>query len=309
MPCYSPLSGWRSKRLTPNGKRSIVFNKSEGYSDMAIQVPCGQCIGCRLEYSRRWAIRCLHESQMHKDNCFITLTYTNEKLPKNNTLVKEHFQKFMKRLRKKFNQPIKFYACGEYGDQEQRPHYHACLFGIDFTDKKLWTIRNDHRLYISDTLQQLWSDPKDGKTYGWCTIGEVNFETAAYVARYCMKKRKGKNWEQHYERVNTETGEIFNIQPEFPLMSRRPGLGRTWIEKYKENVIGRDSVIINAQEVKPPKYYDSIFEKNNPTDYEKIKAERRAATKKAIENNSLARLYTRGIVKQARINQLKRSIE
>ena len=92
MPCYHPISGYRSRHLNKSGKRSIVFDKKNGYIDMPITVKCGQCIGCRLEYSRQWAIRCLHEAQLHEDNCFITLTYDDENLPHNGSLTKPHFQ-------------------------------------------------------------------------------------------------------------------------------------------------------------------------------------------------------------------------
>lgn len=309
MPCYSPLEGWRSKRVNPSGKRSIVFKKSEGFADMPIQVPCGQCIGCRLEHSRKWAVRCLHEAQMHESNCFITLTYCDQKLPKHGTLVKEHFQKFMMRLRKRYGKGIKFYACGEYGEKRKRPHYHACLFGLDFADKRLWKVADGNNLYVSQQLDTLWTDPSDGQPYGFCTIGEVNFETAAYVARYCMKKRKGKNWEQDYEFTDTETGEILMMQPEFPLMSRNPGIGKTWMEKYQSDVYPHDHVIIRGREMKPPRYYDNLFEKDNPTDMDEVKMLRRKAAKEQKNDNTLARLHTRGLCKKAQTNQLKRSYE
>lgn len=309
MPCYYPLTGYRSKHRNPSGKRSIVFNKSEGYADMPIDVPCGQCTGCRLEHSRKWAVRCLHEAQMHEDNCFITLTYCDEKLPENNTLVKEHFQKFMKRVRRKYGKKIKYYACGEYGEETQRPHYHACLFGLDFEDKILFKEQDGNRLYISDELQKLWTDPADKKEYGFCTIGEVNFETAAYVARYCMKKRKGKNWEEHYQKMNLETGELFMLQPEFPLMSRNPGIGKEWFEKYGEEVYPSDSVICRGHEMKPPKYYDNLLEKDNPNKIEEIRALRNKLRKKAAHDNTLARLHVKRIVKDSQIKTLKRSLE
>lgn len=313
MPCYSPLTGWKSKHPNPTGKYSITFIKSEGYTDKEITLPCGQCHGCRLEHSRQWAIRCMHEAQMHKNNCFLTLTYSDEKLPKigtgESTLKKRHFQLFMMRLRKKYGKGIKFYACGEYGDSSGRAHYHACIFGMDFKDKTHWSTRDDIKLYVSEELNKLWTDPEDKKPYGFATIGEVTFQSAAYVARYCMKKRKGKNWQQFYERyTDLETGEVISLEPEFPLMSRRPGIGKSWLDKYGKEVRDNDSVICNKKEMKPPKYYDYILEKNIPTKYEEIKAQRLAAAKKAIHNNSLARLHTRGIVKKSQIQQLKKEL-
>jgi hypothetical protein len=310
MPCYSPLMGWRAKERNPSGKRSIVFRRSEGYDDQQINVPCGQCVGCRLEHSRKWAVRCMHEADMHENNCFITLTYQNDKLPKNGTLVKEHFQKFMKRLRKKYGKGIRYYACGEYGEKYSRPHYHACIFGLDFQDKVLFSMENGIPLFISQELQDLWTDPEDGKPYGFCTIGEVNFETAAYVARYCMKKRKGKNWEEHYELYcDLETGEIVSREPEFPLMSRRPGIGRPWMDKFGKEVYPSDEVIVNSRPCKPPRYYDNVCEQENPEIMDDVKLKRRIQQKKQWFDNTLRRLYTRGIVATKQTNDLRRRYE
>ena len=151
-------------------------------------VPCGQCIGCRLERSRQWAIRCVHEASLHTDNCFITLTYSPDCLPSDGSLNHDDFQKFFKRLRKHIApKKIRYYMCGEYGEDLQqpsklgRPHFHACLFGLDFDDKQLYIVRDDVKLYTSATLEKIW-----GK--GFVTIGDVTFESAAYVARYIAKK-------------------------------------------------------------------------------------------------------------------------
>ena len=131
MPCFCPLEGWRSKDRSSTGKRKIVFNPRDALRDMPVTVPCGQCIGCRLERSRQWAVRCIHEASLHEDNCFITLTYDDAHLPTDLSLNVSHFQKFMKRLRKRFGEGIRFFHCGEYGENFGRPHYHACLFTSD----------------------------------------------------------------------------------------------------------------------------------------------------------------------------------
>ena len=119
MPCYYPLQGWRSKELTKNGKRAIVFDRKKGYVDQPLEVPCGQCIGCRLDRSRDWALRCIHEAQLHEDNSYITLTYDDDNLPANASLDKSDFQKFMKRLRKSLgDKKVRFFHCGEYGENQ-----------------------------------------------------------------------------------------------------------------------------------------------------------------------------------------------
>lgn len=309
MPCYYPIRGWRAKRRNPNGKRSIVFRKGEGYGDMPIDVPCGQCIGCRLEHSRKWAVRCMHEAQMHEDNSFITLTYCDEKIPEYSNLQKSHFQKFMMRIRKKYGKGIKYYACGEYGEQTLRPHYHACLFGLDFKDKTLWKESNEHPLYVSEELNKLWTDPKDNQPYGWASIGTVTFESAAYVARYCMKKRKGKDKDVYYEFHDPVTGEVICLQPEFALMSRKPGIGKAWLEKFQTDVYPSDSIIVNYKETKPPRYYDNLYEKDAPRTMAIVKAQRKHQAKIKSEDNTLARLHVKCKVKQSQINNLNRSIE
>ena len=116
MPCYSPIKGYRSKVLSPNGKRTIVFKPNLGFVDLPVLVPCGQCCGCRLERSRQWAIRCTHEASLHENNCFITLTFNDDNLPSDKSLDVRHFQLFMKRLRKQFGSNIRYYHCGEYGE-------------------------------------------------------------------------------------------------------------------------------------------------------------------------------------------------
>ena len=102
MACYHPIKAYRARRLNPSGKRGIVFNIKDGYEDMPVELPCGQCMGCRLEHSRQWAIRMMHEASQYENNCFITLTYDNEHLPPDGSLQLSHFQDFFKRFRKKF---------------------------------------------------------------------------------------------------------------------------------------------------------------------------------------------------------------
>ena len=170
-------------------------------------VACGQCVGCRLERSRQWAIRCVHESQMHEQNCFITLTYSDEFLPENGSLQLKHFQDFMKRLRFHVGGGIRFFHCGEYGEENGRPHHHAIIFNHDFADKKVWKTNNGVVLYRSKILEELWP-------YGFATVGCVSFESAAYVARYITKKVNGDMADSHY----------LGREPEYITMSRRPGV-------------------------------------------------------------------------------------
>ena len=136
MPCFGPLVAYYAAEVSESGKRRLVFDKRHSHSGVKIQLPCGQCIGCRLERSRQWAIRCMHEKSLYSLSSFLTLTYDDDHLPPNGTLVKRDFQLFMKRLRWEMGDGIRFFACGEYGDGNLRPHYHALLFNVDFPDKR-----------------------------------------------------------------------------------------------------------------------------------------------------------------------------
>lgn len=274
MPCYCPRVAYYSRDRGSSGKRAITFQRKFAGPGAPLTLPCGQCVGCRLERSRQWAMRCLHESKMHEHNEFITLTYDNENLPPGGTLVKRDFQLFMKRLRKEFSSEkgnedgIRFYACGEYGDLNKRPHYHAILFNILFPDK-IWSGQNGRgdKYYVSSQLSEIWG-------LGRALIGEVNFETAAYVARYVLKKITGEGAAAHYE-VMDGNGEVFDRLPEFTLMSRRPGVGSEYYDRYGREVRDHDSVVINNREVRPPRFYDTRFEAIDPVRYDQVKKKRR----------------------------------
>lgn len=297
------MTGYKSKELTANGKRKITFDRSAGYSDLPLKLPCGQCIGCRLERSRQWALRCVHEASLYDHNTFITLTYNNQSLPEDGSLNKKHFQKFMKRYRKKYpHLKIRFFHCGEYGTKNKRPHYHAIIFNHDFTDKELWQNRKGTKLYTSKTLQSLWP-------HGFSTIGDVTFESAAYVARYIMKKVTGDQAESHYQAIDPETGEIHTLQPEYTTMSRKPGIAHDWYNRYKTDVYPSDFIILKGQKMKPPKYYDTIYELEQPLDFAILKTQRNQTKKKNRADNTPKRLLVKEKCKQAKLKSLIRPYE
>lgn len=288
-------------------------------------VPCGQCVGCRLDRSRAWAIRCMHEAKLYSSNCFITLTYAPEHLPANGSLVYDHFQKFMKRLRFKYigidsivddngctQYPIRFYMAGEYGGQKGRPHYHACLFNFDFKDKYPWMKSpSGEMLYRSAELEELWP-------FGFSSIGEVNFKSAAYVARYIMKKVTGDAAHSHYETVD-EYGVVDRLVPEFNKMSLKPGIGARFFQKYASDILPRDYVILNERKVKVPRYYDNLFTKMTgfySEDYGKFLSVAMDEVKFAREqlamlnrsDNSQSRLNVKEIVAKEKLSRLKRKL-
>lgn len=231
-----------------------------------LEVPCGTCLGCRLDRARSWAVRCAHEAQLHDENAFITLTYAPEHLPKDHSLDVKHFQDFMKRLRRsEYGRQIRFFHCGEYGEKTSRPHYHACLFGIDFDDKEVVSVNKQGQpLHKSAKLSKLWP-------WGHSSVGTVTFQSAGYCARYITKKITGEAAESHYEWVDQETGEIHKLKPEYTTMSRRPGLGKEWFERFKSDVYPHDYVVIDGKKHPPPRYYDKLLEEDDPAMFERVK--------------------------------------
>jgi len=244
----------------------------------------------------------MHEAQMHQLSTFVTLTYDDQHLPEGQTLVKRHFQLFMKRLRKLHKGKIKFFHCGEYGDCDRRPHYHAILFGIDFADKKKHSkSKSGNTLYVSETLNKLW-----GLGFAW--IGDVTIESAGYVARYALKKIGGDLKEKHYQNTDINTGEIHQIQPEYATMSTRPAIGKSWYEKYKDDAYPSDFLTFKGKQMAVPRYYDKLLKRENPELIEEIKSSR---IKKHLTNTSDStpeRLAVREEVKLSKIKSLSRTL-
>ena len=246
MQCTRPLKAYRAE-----GGR-VVFTSREGWSDRPLELRCGQCIGCRIARSQSWALRCVHEAALHERNSFVTLTYRNEDLPKDLSLRVEDLQLFWKRLRKR-GLKFRYFACGEYGDTNLRPHYHACLFGQDFAeDRELYNDANGKKLYVSSMLEETW-----GK--GFAPIGSLEYKSAAYVARYVVKKATGVKAVEEYSRVCKDTGEVFEVKPPFVVMSRRPGLGSEWFSRFKSDVYPADHVVVEGREYRPPRFYDELL--------------------------------------------------
>jgi len=293
MPCYHPITGYRAE----NG--SVVFSELRRHgTTQEITVKCGQCIGCKLENSRVWALRAVHEAKLYKRNCFVTLTYNEENLPHRNQLNYDDFQQFMKRLRKKYGENIRFYMCGEYGTLNGRPHYHAILFNHDWEDKVHFK-RSDsgESISTSKSLEALWP-------HGHSSTGEATFESAAYIARYCVSKITGEEAEEHYKRFDY-LGE-YQLKPEFNQMSRKPGLGADWLRFYKEDVFANDIVIINGKKTNVPKFYDKLLKKQNPERLQDLKDAREWNGYQQRADNTPERLLVKEMVTKAKIQQLER---
>lgn len=293
MACYAPLQAYAK----PGG--GVAFDSKKGYYDRPLQLPCGQCIGCRLEKKRSWAIRCMHEAQMHDKNSFVTLTYDPQHLPPDRGLDVRHWQLFAKRLRK-HSGPFRFLHCGEYGLETLRPHYHAIIFGLDFGGDSIPVQRSGNSqfpLRISESLTRLWP-------YGFHSIGQVTFDSAAYVASYTTKRKTGPQAQLEVQRVDPTTGECWEVQPEYATMSRRPGgLGYSWFEKYCDDIYPDNYVVMKGQKFKPPAYYDDLLERKNPELHRKMKQKRRDTLREHPEELTHDRLQVRETIAQAKIRQ------
>ena len=294
MPCFHPITAYHKI----GGGITWTHRESNG---IKLTVSCKQCTGCRQEYARQWAMRNIHEASLWLNNIFITLTYNDQNLPEHNQLVKKDFQDFMKRLRKhkKANtkNPIRFFHCGEYGEKFGRPHYHAILFNTNFNDRK--PLPGQKNLTTSDTLKKLW-----GK--GHVSIGDVTFQSASYVAGYVQKKINGKQQEDHYRRIDKTTGETWVLPQEYATMSRRPGIAGLWFAKHKKDVYPSDNIHINGKEMRPPKYYDNLFQEQNPLQMEQIKENRTKAMQKTAHLRTPQALAQAKRNHQARMSLYKR---
>jgi len=278
MACYKPIVAWK-----PLEGGAVSFRELKNHREIAL--PCGQCIGCRIQKRDNWAARCMAEAAMHKSNHFVTLTYDDDHLPPFASLRYKDVQLFLKRARKEFG-PFRFLVAGEYGDETKRPHYHGLFFGLDLPDRcKSNSVYSSYDLYKSERLEKCWGQ-------GNTVIGEVTFESARYTAAYVVKKKNYKNEEAHYMRVDQRTGEIGVIAPEFARMSLKPGIGLTWLQKYyKDLYSAHDAMIVNGRKVRIPDFFELKMEEINPILLEDSKARRAARVNH--ENNTRARLEVR----------------
>ena len=305
MTCYAPLKCFRGDK-TKTGKREIVFREELARTPEKLELKCGQCIGCRLDNSLSWAVRCIHQAQTmteeNRQSFFLTLTYNDENLPPDGSCNYEHVKKFIKRLRKAGHE-FTYVAVQEYGALLSRPHYHLMIFGWEPDDITMIGKSNGEDLFTSDYLQKKWNK-------GFISIGECTVETAAYLARYCLKKINGKNKDEHYVRDDPLTGIVHRLEPEKICASN--GLGKAWIQKYWRDVYPDSRILAWKGEVlkaySVPRYYDNEYEKIDPEALEEVKLARK---KRALANihNRPDRLEVRHQCQKLRNKKLSRSYE
>lgn len=276
-------------------------------------LPCGGCMDCRMSHAQMWKVRAVHESRMHRDNCFITLTYRDEDLPLSfpdfyPTFNYYHFQCFMKKLRKRFGEGIRFIMCAEYGEKFSRPHYHACLFGVSFDDMYKWRKTHTGAIsYRSPKLEKLW-------IFGNCEVSPFSPALAGYLARYVTKKMTGEKGKEHYQ----------GRTPEFFKCSTNPGIGYDFLMKYFSDVFPHDHVIFDGRPLPVPRYYMKLLERMEPEFFDVIKdkrsTERLLIAREAFDKGYEAfvdysreygyeRLAVKAQVKAAQMKSLTRSFE
>lgn len=263
----------------------LVIKGDRGY----MTVPCGQCIACRINKNSDWATRIYAESRLHADNIFLTLTYDDEHLPENGSVRQEDLQKFMKRLRR-YLEPdtIKYFAVGEYGGQFFRPHYHIALFGVSGFDERVFSA------FQYDAKSKGWYVKCKAWNKGLVHFGYITLKSARYISGYVLKKVTGEKCKEHYRELG--------IEPEFALMSRRPGLGLGFMEKYEDELKQHEFVVIDGYKRPLPRYWseklglkDTIghmmkndekaeeFVKNYPTTIEDLQARAKKAPEERLQ--------------------------
>lgn len=257
MSCYHPLTASQAE----SGAVRIGDLRSVWPDCVLISVPCGQCIGCKHDRARAWAVRMQHEAQDWDSNLFVTLTYDDAHLPASRSLEYPHFQKFLKRLRRRLqgvsclpngDRPIRFFCAGEYGDKTLRPHYHAVLFNTRFPDQ---VPAHKAGEFSSQLLAELWGM---GRTH----IGTVTPESTAYVAGYTLRKKYGRRSAEFYEDVvDLRTGELTARRPEFACMSRRPGIGARWFDRFGRDLFPQDFAVTAGKKRKVPRYYWDAYQR------------------------------------------------
>lgn len=307
MVCYSPVKAYPGKEVNrETGKRPLTFSGQKSLIEgMLYTVPCGVCIGCRIDRAEGWAIRATHEAQMSEigsspGSSFLTLTYDVEHLPANNSVSLDVMQRFMKRLRKAVGVPIRFLLCGEYGERRGRAHYHVLVFGFRFPDRKLWKkTRDGFDLFTSELLSKAWP-------FGMALVGDVTYQSARYVGGYVTKKIGGEAAVAHYSRVSPVDGELYQVEPEFASMSLKPGLGESWFARFSADVFPSDECVIEGRPHKPPRYYEKL---HGEEAMKPIKLKRRLRAAQASADKTRSRLSVREECAERAAIRFERSVD
>lgn len=309
MTCFHPQIGYRGA----NGQ--FVLAKKDSPTRVEMRVACGRCQGCRMARASAWAVRIEHEASLHKDCMFLTLTYDDNHLPDDYSVSIREVQLFMKRLRKSIEpKKIRYFAVGEYGEKNGRPHYHIIIFGHRFSDLNPTRVTNqNHQCYESPELTKLWP-------FGLHEIGTVTAASGGYVARYSMKKVGGDMAFKHYERIHPYTGELVRVHPEFAVMSTHPGIGSGWFDKFERDAFPADHIVSKGRKFCVPEFYKKKLRDrydapssdpdalNRRDDFAPIAAKRRKAALLSADNSTPERLAVREEIARHRADRLTRDL-
>jgi len=263
-----------------------------------LELPCGKCMDCKIRRTRDWVTRLTHEASLHEDNCYLTLTFSEDGLGLRELQRGTHpldldikdWQLFAKRLRKAAG-PFRFFQVGEYGDENYRPHYHAVIFGQGFRNEgEKWVDEKGHPKWTGRTIEKCWP-------YGFHEIGEATPETLEYVAKYVQKKLYGKMREEALERTDLQTGEHVTVRPETASMSRGgrtgKGLGHGWWTQYRSDVFPDDFIVMNGKKRPTPRYYAEQLKKEDESAWSKIASQRLENANKRQADNTPERRNVR----------------
>nr|QJB21664.1 MAG: replication initiator protein [Microvirus sp.] len=274
MQCTKPITLFKVGKVSyPNG----------------LEVPCGKCLACRQKIRKEWSLRMYHELSQHEDSVFLTLTYDDEHLPENDSLVKDHIVLFMKKLRRYLDaedRKIKYFAVGEYGDKKERPHYHLIVFGLG--------LKEEDRLKVVKAWKHCdWDNEAIRKK----SFGTVEPASIDYVAQYINKKFSGRLAEDDYAKRGRE--------PVFRLMSY--GLGKEYALANADRITADLSIRYQGKDVSIPRYYCKLLK----IDPELLKSKALEADQELVEKITgvyLSRelLYLSGDV-EMNVNVIKRT--
>lgn len=263
MSCFRPVAAYRDRHGL------VKIGCGGQFAEQSFTVPCGRCIGCKRDRARSWAIRIMHEAQLWESNRFLTLTYSDEKLPASRSLEYGDFQGFMKRLRRQLvgvtqgadgRRPLRFFCAGEYGSYRQRPHFHAILFNLRIPDERPWQNGSFH----SAMVEKIWDK-------GHVQVDDVTPRSAAYVAGYVNRKVYGK---KSYDVYDSRTGEVLcERRPEFCCMSLKPGIGAMWFARFYRDLFPHDFAVQEGKRWKVPRYYWEKFKAAAKSDGERLRVE------------------------------------
>lgn len=311
MQCFSPLSGFRAAGggFTTSAKNSPTR--------VPMSVPCGQCIGCRVNKREQWKLRMLHEASLHDANCFWTVTYAPENVPPHGSLRMDDVSSFIKRLRSRVA-PVRFrfHAKSEYGPTTFRPHYHGLFFGFDFPDREVLRRTDAGELtYYSKLLTETWG-------LGHCECSDLTPRSCGYVANHNVDKLNGRLADEAYQRLDPETGEVVFLERESQRCSLRPGIGSGWIDRFECDAFPSGFLVSEGHKVSVPRAYkkrlkdrfelagsDNAPNRLVPVDDALLmsrKSRARARTAQAIENSTPERLAVREELQHIKLKRLRR---